>query len=487
MHDFSKAKILVVGDVMLDQYWSGNARRISPEAPVPVVKVSEDKVRAGGAANVAMNIAALGGEVSLIGTIGRDSFGDQLTEVVESAGVLPHWVVSDSGTICKLRVLSHHQQLIRMDFEEPIVAETAQKVADKVAEIVTDFNVLVISDYAKGALQFVEQMIDAANLHQIPVLVDPKGLDFSRYRNATLIKPNQSEFEQIVGDCPDSQELVEKAKGLIAELNLESLLVTRSEHGMALVEKGLTPYLLGSQAQEVFDVTGAGDTVMATLATAFASGLDLKKSVYLANEAASVVVRKVGTSTISKAELDEQLNASMRHKGYASMSTEEVKTLVEMAQSRGEKVVMTNGCFDLLHSGHVRYLNEAARQGDRLIVAVNSDESVKALKGDSRPVVGLESRMELLSALSCVDWVVPFNEETPEELICYLKPDVLVKGGDYKPEEIAGSKCVWENGGEVAILSFWEGYSTTKLVDKIQAEEQAKAKEPTSQIDEQKG
>ncbi len=468
MHEFTNAKVLVVGDVMLDQYWSGSANRISPEAPVPVVKVAKDEVRAGGAANVALNIASLGAQVTLVGVVGEDEFGDKLTKVLEKDGVSPHWVLAKSGTICKLRVLSHHQQLIRMDFENPIAYSVAEEVADTISKQVADYDVLVISDYAKGTLQCVELMIAAARSHNVPIFIDPKGLDFSRYQGATLIKPNQSEFEQIVGVCEDEASLIAKARTLITDLNIQSLLVTRSENGMALIEKDKEPYLLKSKAQEVFDVTGAGDTVMATLATVFASGNNLRNAMHCANEAASIVVRKVGTSTVSKAELEQQLKADMRHQGFSSMKVEEVKTLVELAQAKGEKVVITNGCFDILHSGHVRYLNEAAKQGDRLIVAVNSDESVKILKGDSRPVVGLESRMELLSALSCVDWVVPFNEETPEALICALAPDVLVKGGDYKPEDIAGSKCVWDNGGEVKVLSFWDGYSTTKLVEKIQ-------------------
>nr|Q31IC2.1 RecName: Full=Bifunctional protein HldE; Includes: RecName: Full=D-beta-D-heptose 7-phosphate kinase; AltName: Full=D-beta-D-heptose 7-phosphotransferase; AltName: Full=D-glycero-beta-D-manno-heptose-7-phosphate kinase; Includes: RecName: Full=D-beta-D-heptose 1-phosphate adenylyltransferase; AltName: Full=D-glycero-beta-D-manno-heptose 1-phosphate adenylyltransferase [Hydrogenovibrio crunogenus XCL-2] len=471
MHDFSKTKILVVGDVMLDQYWSGRAGRISPEAPVPVVKVADENVRAGGAANVALNIADLGADVNLMGVIGQDSFGQQLNQVLEQAGVASNWVYSESGTICKLRVLSHHQQLIRMDFENAVPELSAKSLAKLVAEKVADYDVLVISDYAKGALQFVEEMIQAAKSQQVPVLIDPKGNDFSRYAGATLVKPNQGEFELIVGVCADQDDLIEKAKQLIQEINIDALLVTRSEHGMALIEKDAGATILKSRAQEVFDVTGAGDTVIATLATAFGSGLSMPKSVKLANEAASIVVRKVGTSTVSKVELEEQLNASMRHQGYASMSEDEVHSLVQIAQSKGEKVVFTNGCFDLLHSGHVRYLNEAARQGDRLVVAVNSDESVKLLKGDSRPIVELAGRMELLSALSCVDWVVPFNEETPERLICKLAPDVLVKGGDYKPDEIAGAQCVWDKGGEVAVLSFWEGYSTTRMVDKIQEAE----------------
>lgn len=470
-HDFSQTKILVVGDVMLDQYWTGRAGRISPEAPVPVVKVADETVRAGGAANVALNVADLGAQVKLMGIIGEDPFGAQLSQVLENAQVASDWVFSESGTICKLRVLSHHQQLIRMDFENSVPASAAQQLAQSVAEQVADYDVLLISDYAKGALQHVEQMIAAANQAQVPVLIDPKGNDFSRYSGATLVKPNQGEFELIVGACIDETDLINKAQALLKEVGIEALLVTRSEHGMALIERDAKPTLLKSRAREVFDVTGAGDTVIATLSAAFGSGLSLPDSVSLANVAASIVVGKVGTSTVSLAELEEQLRLARRHKGYASMSEDEVYQLIQVAQQQGEKVVFTNGCFDLLHSGHVRYLNEAARRGDRLVVAVNSDESVRQLKGDARPIVPLAGRMELLSALSCVDWVVPFSEETPERLICKLKPDVLVKGGDYQPEQIAGAECVWQTGGEVAVLSFWDGFSTTKLVEKIQTEE----------------
>ncbi|MEA3404387.1 MAG: bifunctional D-glycero-beta-D-manno-heptose-7-phosphate kinase/D-glycero-beta-D-manno-heptose 1-phosphate adenylyltransferase HldE [Pseudomonadota bacterium] len=471
-HDFSQSKILVVGDVMLDQYWTGRAGRISPEAPVPVVKVGGEEVRAGGAANVALNIASLGATAHLMGVVGDDHYATQLQGLLDKADVGYDWALSDSGTICKLRVLSHHQQLIRMDFENPVPEAPAQELAEKVAVQVANYDVLVVSDYAKGALQFVETMIQAARDAKVPVFIDPKGLDFGRYQGATLIKPNQGEFESIVGECAETDLLVSKANNLINELDLHALLVTRSEHGMALVSQNEKPYLLKSQAQEVFDVTGAGDTVMAALATGYASGMTLQNAVHLANQAASIVVRKVGTSTVSKAELDESIKASMRHQGYVAMNEDELLELVQMAQNNGERVVITNGCFDLLHSGHVRYLNEAAKLGERLIVAVNSDESVQILKGPSRPIVPLDGRMELLSALSCVDWVVPFNEETPERLICKLKPDVLVKGGDYKPEEIAGSKCVWESGGQVEVLSFWDGFSTTNIVEQIQEAEQ---------------
>ncbi|WP_029933835.1 bifunctional D-glycero-beta-D-manno-heptose-7-phosphate kinase/D-glycero-beta-D-manno-heptose 1-phosphate adenylyltransferase HldE [Thiomicrospira pelophila] len=472
--DFSNAKLLVVGDVMLDQYWTGQAQRISPEAPVPVVKVSGNEMRAGGAANVALNIAALGAQVHLMGIVGKDVSAEQLNQVLERAEVSRDWVYSDSGTICKLRVLSHHQQLIRMDFEKPVEAQCARELATQVGLKVGEFDALVLSDYAKGALQFIEPMIQAAREAGVPVLIDPKGDDFSRYRGATLVKPNQGEFERIVGVCSDESNLLMKAEQLIQDLDLEALLVTRSEHGMALVTKQSKPYMLKSQAQEVFDVTGAGDTVMATLATAKAAGLSWQNATQLANAAASIVVRKVGTSTVSKAELDNYLQSTLRHKGYVAPSEDELLSLVQAAQDQGEKVVFTNGCFDILHSGHVRYLNEAARLGERLIVAVNSDESVSELKGPSRPIVPLDSRMELLAALSCVDWVLPFSEDTPERLICKLKPDVLVKGGDYQPEQIAGAQCVWDAGGQVEVLSFWDGFSTSNIVERIAQSEDTK-------------
>jgi D-beta-D-heptose 7-phosphate kinase / D-beta-D-heptose 1-phosphate adenosyltransferase len=467
MNNFINAKVLVIGDVMLDEYWSGNATRISPEAPVPVVNVLNKEVRAGGAANVAMNITALGGNAHMIGVIGKDVNGAELASLLEKNSVSCEWLYSTGGTIAKLRILSHHQQLIRMDFENKISTELAKKLAEQVAAQVADYDVIVLSDYAKGTLQFVEIIIKAANLANVPVFVDPKEGDFKRYYGATLIKPNQAEFETIVGECENNQILVAKAEKLSEELALDAILITRSEHGMVLLEKNDAAYMIKSKAQDVFDVTGAGDTVMATLATAYASGIPLKKAMNIANIAASIVVAKVGTATVSKAELDEKIQSEMHHKGYVAPSEKSLLKLIKNAQNQNEKIVITNGCFDILHSGHVRYLNEAAKAGDRLIVAVNSDESVRILKGSSRPIVPLNERMELLAALSCVDWVISFNEETPERLICKLQPDVLVKGGDYCLEQIAGAQCVWNNGGKVEVLSFWNGYSTSKIIEHI--------------------
>ncbi len=465
---FAHARLLVVGDVMLDLYWKGRAGRISPEAPVPVVNVADEDVRAGGAANVAMNIAALGANVTLMGITGEDEYGARLDQLLDDHGVQHSWVNADSGTICKLRVLSHQQQLIRLDFEQSAPQTAAEALAETVAAQVGDYDALVLSDYAKGALAAVEKMIAAARDAGVPVLIDPKGDDFTRYRGATLIKPNQGEFERIVGPCGNDENcLAARGQQLVDELDLQALLVTRSEHGMLLLEREQQPYGLKAQTQEVFDVTGAGDTVMAVLATAYAAGEPLKRAAWLANEAASLVVRKVGTSVVTAAELQQHLARKQAHLGYVAPSEDQLVEQVRAAQARGERVVMTNGCFDLVHAGHVRYLQEAAQLGDRLVVAVNSDESVRRLKGETRPIVPLEARMEVLAALNCVDWVIPFEEDTPERLICAVKPDVLVKGGDYRPEEIAGARCVQENGGEVKVLSFWDGFSTTHIVERI--------------------
>lgn len=473
--DFSKAKILVVGDVMLDQYWSGSTQRISPEAPVPVVKVQNNETRLGGAANVALNLKALGAKVELASVIGNDEAGSIVQQLLTEQNIPTQFLFGEQPTIRKLRILSRHQQLIRMDFEEILLTETAETFADQVSEIVSRFDLVIFSDYAKGSLAGVQKMIRACNAAQVSSLIDPKGDCYQKYTGATLIKPNQSEFCQIAGDFADIEELSTKAQDLITTLQLKHLLVTRSEEGMALFTPQQEPYFLATQAQDVYDVTGAGDTVIATIGAAYANGYTLKDALHFANIAAGIVVAKVGTATASLAELNDKLHQSQRHQGYVAPSRQELKQLIQQAQKQGQKVVFTNGCFDILHSGHVRYLDEAAKQGDKLIIAVNSDESVQQLKGPTRPIVPLQSRMELLASLSCVDWVIPFNEDTPRDLICYLEPDVLVKGGDYQPHEIAGCDCVWNQGGKVEILSFWDGFSTTQIVERIQtsiAEEQ---------------
>lgn len=468
---FNQASVVVLGDVMLDRYWFGATNRISPEAPVPVVKVQQNEERAGGAANVAMNIASLNVPVTLLGLTGNDEAGEALENLLKAEKIHCDFVKLDTHpTITKLRVLSRHQQLLRLDFEQDFNQVQAEQLLTNLQNALAQHKVLILSDYGKGTLNQVQQMIQLARQANKMVLIDPKGTDFARYRGATLLTPNMSEFEAVVGHCATEQEIVEKGLKLIADYQLDALLVTRSEKGMTLLRPNQLAFNLATQAQEVFDVTGAGDTVISVLATALADGRSLEEACYLANVAAGIVVGKLGTSTVSPTELENALH-NHSEKGFGIMSEAELKSAVQKAKNRGEKIVMTNGCFDILHAGHVSYLTNARKLGDRLIVAVNSDESVKRLKGQSRPINGLEARMAVLSSLSSVDWVVSFSEDTPQRLIAEILPDLLVKGGDYKVEEIAGGAEVIANGGSVKVLNFENGFSTSKIIQTIQMNE----------------
>ncbi len=467
--EFNHAAVLVVGDVMLDRYWHGPTSRISPEAPVPVVKVENIEERPGGAANVAMNIAALGSGSRLIGLTGVDDAAQALDHSLRKVNVECDFVaIATHPTITKLRVLSRNQQLIRLDFEEGFEGIDPTPVHQRISLALPAVGALVLSDYAKGALADVQTMIALAREAGVPVLVDPKGADFSRYRGATLLTPNFSEFETVVGKCKTEEEIVTRGMALIADYDLSALLVTRSENGMTLLQPGREPLNLPTQAQEVFDVTGAGDTVIGVLAASLAAGSSLEDACFLANAAAGVVVGKLGTSTVSPVELENAIHARPET-GFGVMNEEQLQDAVAKARQRGEKVVMTNGIFDILHAGHVSYLANARKLGDRLIVAVNSDASTKRLKGEERPINPLINRMIVLGALESVDWVVAFEEDTPQRLIAQVLPDLLVKGGDYKPEDIAGSKEVWANGGEVRVLNFEDGLSTTNIIKAIRA------------------
>ncbi|MCX8957922.1 bifunctional D-glycero-beta-D-manno-heptose-7-phosphate kinase/D-glycero-beta-D-manno-heptose 1-phosphate adenylyltransferase HldE [Erwinia psidii] len=467
--DFNRAGVLVVGDVMLDRYWYGPTSRISPEAPVPVVKVDNVEERPGGAANVAMNIASLGAQSHLVGLTGVDDAARALNESLSGVNVHCDFVaVATHPTITKLRVLSRNQQLIRLDFEEGFEGVDVAPLHQRIRQALPQAGALVLSDYAKGALVSVQDIIRIAREANVPVLVDPKGTDFERYRGATLLTPNLSEFEAVVGKCKDDVDLVARGMALMQQFDLSALLVTRSENGMTLLQPGKEPFHLPTQAQEVYDVTGAGDTVIGVLAAALAAGNSLEESCFLANAAAGVVVGKLGTSTVSPVELENAIRARPES-GFGVMNQEQLREAVALARLRGEKVVMTNGCFDILHAGHVSYLANARKLGDRLVVAVNSDDSTRRLKGESRPVNPLVNRMIVLGALEAVDWVVSFEEDTPQRLIADILPDLLVKGGDYKPEDIAGSKEVWANGGEVRVLNFEDGISTTNIINAIRS------------------
>ena len=464
---FEQARVLIVGDVMLDRYWYGPAARISPEAPVPVVKVEEVEERPGGAANVAVNIATLGGQVRVLGVAGADEAASTLETKLRRLGAACELIrLPGQATITKLRVLSRNQQLLRLDFEDGFPSFEPATLLDRFAARLPETDVVVLSDYQKGALRGVEDYIRAARAAGRPVLVDPKGLDFRRYHGATLLTPNLAEFEAVAGPCRDEAELVGKGEAVRRDLELEALLITRGEQGMTLLRAGIEPLHLAARAREVYDVIGAGDTVIASLVAGLAAGLELPAATVLANLAAGIVVGKLGAASVTVSELRRAL---YEHDEPPRGVLDEAQLLRAVADAKvhGETIVMTNGCFDILHAGHVTYLEQAKRLGNRLIVAVNDDASVRRLKGADRPVNPLGQRMRVLAGLAAVDWVMPFYEDTPERVIGEVKPDYLVKGGDNDPTTIPGNRCVWDSGGQVVVMDYIEGCSTTSTIARI--------------------
>ncbi|MGI9205310.1 MAG: bifunctional D-glycero-beta-D-manno-heptose-7-phosphate kinase/D-glycero-beta-D-manno-heptose 1-phosphate adenylyltransferase HldE [Woeseiaceae bacterium] len=464
--DFSSASVVVVGDVMLDRYLVGAAGRISPEAPVPVVHVHETDDRPGGAANVAVNLARLGVRTKLLGIVGKDDEAKALESALLRQSIECHFTTSnDRPTITKTRVQSRGQQLIRLD-REASIAPGSNELTQVLKTQLENTHAVILSDYGKGSLDDIAAMIAACRDADVPVFVDPKGAEFAKYRGATLLTPNQGEFEAVAGKSETDDRLVECAAALISDLDLAALLVTRSEKGMLLLEDGGDPEFLSTRAREVFDVTGAGDTVIAVLAAALASGESLKSAAQLSNLAAGLVVGKIGAASVTPSELRVALHRRGQG-GRGLVCKTELESLLEEARERDEKIVMTNGCFDVLHAGHVSYLEEAKSLGDRLVVAINDDDSVRRLKGEPRPINELQDRMSVLAGLAAVDWVVPFSDDTPQQLIHTVLPDVLVKGGDYRADEIVGSKEVLQNGGEVRVLAFRDGRSSSRIIDKL--------------------
>jgi D-beta-D-heptose 7-phosphate kinase/D-beta-D-heptose 1-phosphate adenosyltransferase len=463
---FDQARILVVGDLMLDRYWSGSTSRVSPEAPVPVVHVNDIRELPGGAGNVALNVVALGARCTLLATVGVDEAAEKLQHLLSQAGVETDLQQdARSQTITKLRVLSQHQQLLRMDFEQPDQPASSEQLLESLKHQLETHDVVILSDYGKGTLLEISAMVDICKQAGKPVLIDPKGCDFEKYRGATMITPNASEFQAVAGEFRTDEELHEQAARLANDLDIQAILVTRGEHGVSLVPAVGDALHIPTRAREVYDVTGAGDTVIATLASALAAGCSQEHAVHLANASAGIAVGKLGSATVTVTELKRDWHAQRGGHGIL----QEAELLAEIAEARdsGETIVMTNGCFDILHAGHVHYLNQAATLGDRLVVAVNVDETVRTLKGDDRPVNNLQSRMTVLAGLAAVDWVVSFSEETPERLICAVKPDFLVKGGDNDPDKVPGARCVRDAGGEVLALDYIEGRSTTNIIQRI--------------------
>jgi D-beta-D-heptose 7-phosphate kinase/D-beta-D-heptose 1-phosphate adenosyltransferase len=378
-----------------------------------VVHVHESEERPGGGANVALNMRSLGVAVDLCGVVGEDEAGSSLLKHLQQAGVACHPQVEEGiPTITKLRVISRHQQLIRLDFEQSLWRCDLSELDRLCLEQLPGVGLVILSDYAKGTLQQPQGLIKAAQEHGIPILVDPKGGDFAKYRGATLLTPNLKEFEAIVGHCETDQELNDKGIALRQKLNLKALLITLGERGMLLIGEDAPPLHLPTRAREVFDVTGAGDTVIGVLGAAMAAGMSIQQAAGLANVAAGLMVAKLGTGSVSLGEL----KGALRRQGefHTILSRDELLKAADEARYQGERIVMTNGCFDILHEGHVRYLQQAKQLGDRLVVAVNDDESVARLKGEGRPINSIRRRMAVLAGLASVDWVVPFSEDTPE-------------------------------------------------------------------------
>lgn len=470
-------RALVVGDLMLDKYVWGQVTRISPEAPVPVLRFGREAAHVGGAGNVAANVAGFGLRVAIAGFVGADAAGAKLREIFDKAGMDGTGIVTldDRPTIIKTRIIGGHQHVLRIDVEDlqPIRRDQADELLGNVLrQLGNGFDCLILSDYAKGVLgvDVCTAIIAEARKRNIPIFVDPKGLDFSRYRGATVLTPNLGELAAAarLGDVPIGQ-LIEAGRRFVDDLKLDFLVLTRGPDGMTLITR-MESLDSRAMAQEVFDVSGAGDTAIAALAAGHVAGLAGTSLLHLANLAASIVVGKVGTVAIQRDWVLQALDSRTRSSRESVYALDELAALVAEWRARGERIVFTNGCFDIIHEGHVTCLRRAADEGDRLVVALNSDRSVRNLKGPTRPVNSERARAVVVSALSPVDAVILFDSPTPLALIEALRPDVLVKGGDYSPKDIVGAREVESWGGRVVTVPLVKGYSTTSMIEKLSVE-----------------
>jgi D-beta-D-heptose 7-phosphate kinase / D-beta-D-heptose 1-phosphate adenosyltransferase len=469
--------IAIIGDVMIDRYVTGKVERISPEAPVPVLLRSHDRAVAGGAANVAVNIVALGCDARLVGVVGNDGNANDLKSILVQAGVSPAHLVTDATrpTICKTRVVSGRQQFFRIDQEYTGVLSGSLEDAlvENAGAAMADADIVVISDYAKGVFsdRVLQQVIGAARKLGKPVLVDPKRRTFDGYRGGDVIKPNAGELSAAAGAPCASDADIEAAARIVESQFDGAILVTRAESGMSLIKRGMPAKHFRSSVLEVADVSGAGDTAMAALAVSMAEGRTLEEAATISNIAAAVAVSKFGTAIVSRTELDVALARASSPKHHpGSLVTK--STAAEMAAAwrrMGERVVFTNGCFDLIHAGHIELLTFALNEGDRLIVGLNTDASVRKLKGPTRPIQTELDRARIIGALRAVDLVVLFDEQTPLSLIDAIGPDVLVKGADYTEDQVVGGDMVKLRGGRVALFPLVEGRSSSKIVGQIRS------------------
>ncbi|MEK9825763.1 MAG: bifunctional D-glycero-beta-D-manno-heptose-7-phosphate kinase/D-glycero-beta-D-manno-heptose 1-phosphate adenylyltransferase HldE [Methylotenera sp.] len=465
--------VLVIGDVMLDRYLIGEVNRISPEAPVPVVLLKSQQDRAGGASNVAANLALLGVKTHMTGLIGHDGEAAILIDLMNEAGIETSGMVRTAHrpTVAKTRILSGHQQMVRLDQESsaPLNQDEHTQLLQAIqSQLAQKPGLVILSDYAKGVLskELCVFVIAQCKTLQIPVLVDPKGHDYSKYAGATALTPNKKETAEACLTTVRDPELIDKASVLKQTLGLEFLVVTRGEEGISLIDNHA--HLLPATAKQVFDVSGAGDTVIATLAAGLINGLPPLEALQLANIAAGVVVAKVGTVPIQQDELIAAISAEQTsEQAHKVCDLTQLQQKVNVWKKAGQKIVFTNGCFDLLHAGHVTYLEAAKKRGDKLILGLNTDRSVSALKGPTRPVVNEHDRARVLAALESVDAVILFDEDTPLSLINTLKPDVIAKGSDYTEAQVVGAEEVKSWGGEVALIDLVAGRSTSNIIKKL--------------------
>jgi len=473
----SGKKILVVGDVMLDEYYFGSAERISPEAPVPVFNFKSKNAVLGGAANVAANIAANSSNVYLMAVIGDDTNGERMLSILSEKGIDTSLVIKDKTrkTTVKTRLLAqNNQQLIRIDSEDrqDIGQELESALIDKLNQIINEVDLVLISDYLKGLLTFclTQGIIKIANEHGIKVIADIKDKNVEKYSRTYLLKPNKKELEDLTGCVLKTEEDIIRAIHMLkSRTEAQCCLVTLGARGMVLLDQNNVAHYENALAKQVYDVTGAGDTVLAYLGICYANGMNNEDCLKISNIAAGIKVGKVGTSTVTFEEIAEYIRS--QNKQEQNQKNEVILTMDNLSAldnlRKGKVVVFTNGCFDLLHVGHIRYLKKAKELGDILVIGLNTDQSVRRLKGVNRPVVGEDERAELLSALVFVDFVVKFDQDTPYELIKRIKPDILVKGGDYSPEQVVGRDVVEGYGGRLEIIELVDGAATTNIIQKI--------------------
>jgi len=469
-----RPRVLVIGDLILDEYLWGGMTRISPEAPVPILETKSENLSLGGAANVGNNLAALGCEVYLIGAIGQDEKGDRLLKLIREKGIYTKGIFRfvHRPTTSKMRIIAHNQQILRIDKEDnrPITEETEKKIIQFTNQILPEMDGVICSDYQKGVLteKVVRNLMHRAQNAKKSVIVDPKSADFSLYKGATVLTPNQKEVERSVPIKVNSGEDLERAAEYLLTLTrAEALLITQGKDGMTLYRNKEKAVNIATVAREVYDVTGAGDTVVSVFGMALFVGFNFSDAAWLSNMAGSIVVGKVGTAVVTLNEINEFLQEEMLRTSHTVLELGDLKKLVSLAKSISKTVVFTNGCFDLIHGGHIEFLQKAKALGDILVIGLNSDASVRGIKGDGRPIKTQTERANILSALRYVDYITIFDESTPEHLIGEIRPDILVKGDDYKIDEVVGREIVEGYGARVELIPIVKGLSTTNTVEQI--------------------